>query len=78
MYTPQPPKLGAPSSSLKALVQCRLEITYSATVFTSARCASYGGGDMITYCCTLAIHSCAFAESVVSYGTPAGPKKPPV
>lgn len=30
--------------------------------------------DMITYCCTLSIFSEAFANSVVGYGIPAGPK----
>ena len=52
----------------------RLDIRYYAYVFTSARCDNYGGGDMIAYGCTLAIHSRAFAESVVSYGIPSGPK----
>ena len=55
-------------------VQCRLEITYSANVFTSARCASYGGGDMITYCCTLAIHSQHFDHVLCAVSECRGPR----
>jgi hypothetical protein len=73
MHTPQLQSL-VHKAYAYAPMQCRLEIRFSAGVFTSARCASYGGGDMITYCCTLSISSEAFAKSVVSYGIPAGPK----